>query len=291
MAWKLVKVIGWVDDGPPSQGAVDPGYGQQTPPGMNWGGSGQPQPGGPPGIWGGGNEPFPTPPIAPGGPPPGVWPGPGQPSHPIAPGGPPPRPEHPIPPGIWPEPPGESATPPWAPHPEHPIPPGIWPSPPGGGGGEGSPPGIWGGKPPEYIDIGGPRPQPPGGVVTPPIYLPPTIWPDPPEGFPSFDEGQLPGHPDLPDLNHGVWYWVDNDGAMCRCFITQTVRASADLPDYQPNLPPDEAQPGEWVVVLVNAQRPAWGWIPSGHPDEMPPPDGGDHVEHHDKAGAKTGKA
>jgi hypothetical protein len=137
---------------------------------------------------------MPTHPIAPGGPPPQVWPGPGQPAHPIAPGGPPDL-------GIWPDP-G---------YPAHPIAPG------------GEPPGIWGG-PPSYIDIGFPLPQPPTGAPTHPIYLPPVIWPDQPEGYPSFDPDQIPGHPDLPDLNYGAWSWIDNDGVMERCFLAQVVR-------------------------------------------------------------------
>jgi hypothetical protein len=166
--------------------------------------------------------------------------------------------------------------------------PPIYYPPTGGGGGE--PPGYWGGRPPEYVDIGLPLPQPPPGHVMPPIYLPPVVWPDPPEGLPSFDPDQIPGHPDLPDLNHGVWYWVDNDGAMERAFIAQVVRPGHDLPGYQPKLPPEEAQPGNWVVCLVNAQRPAWAWVPTPVPETSPDDP---HVEHHDKAGSgsKAGKA
>jgi hypothetical protein len=68
----VVKVLGGyleVDIGGTSgSGPVDPGYGQQTPPGQIWGGAGQPYP-----------------------------PGSGQPGSP----GWTPHPEHPIPPGIW----------------------------------------------------------------------------------------------------------------------------------------------------------------------------------------------
>lgn len=81
-----------------------------------------------------------------GGDPPHVW-RPTFPTNPIVvppggayPGGPPGAPTHPI----------------WGP-------PGF--NPPG----PGMPPGIWGGRPPNYVDIGGPGPQPPG---TPPL----TIW-------------------------------------------------------------------------------------------------------------------
>jgi hypothetical protein len=143
-----------------------------------------------------------------------------------------------------------------------------------------TPPGIWGGRPPEYIDIGGPGLQPPTGLPTHPIYLPPVIWPDQPEGYPSFDPDQIPGHPDLPDLNYGIWSWVDNDGALERCFIAQVVRPGHDLPGYAPNLPPEDRQPGSWVVVLLNPQRPAWGWIPSV-PADLPPSADDPHVEHH----------
>jgi hypothetical protein len=116
----------------------------------------------------------------------------------------------------------------------------------------------------------------------PPIYMPPVIWPEPPEGLPSFDPDQIPQHPDLPDLNHGVWYWVDNNGAMERAFLAQVVRASHDLPGYEPKHPPENQQPGEWVVALVNAQRPAWAWIPSEPPAVTNPDE--PHVEPHGKA-------
>jgi hypothetical protein len=125
----------------------------------------------------------------------------------------------------------------------------------------------------------------------PPIYLPPTIWPDPPEGYPSFDPDQIPHHPDLPDMNHGVWYWVDNDGAMCRAFIAQVVRPSHDLPGYEPNEPPEETQPGEWVVALLNAQRPAWAWIPSAMPEAPPETEDDPQVEHHGSKADKASKA
>jgi hypothetical protein len=118
------------------------------------------------------------------------------------------------------------------------------------------------------------------GAPTHPIYLPPVIWPDQPEGLPSFDPDQIPGHPDLPDLNYGVWYWVDNDGAMERAFIAQVVRPGHDLPGYEPKLPPEDRQPGNWVVCLINPQRPAWAWVPSAAAD-LPPSGEPPQVEHH----------
>jgi hypothetical protein len=60
----------------------------------------------------------------------------------------------------------------------------------GVGGGPVKPPlGIWGGKPPEYVDIGGPAPQP---KPEHPIVLPPPNGGPPPEIWPS------PGHPSHP---------------------------------------------------------------------------------------------
>jgi hypothetical protein len=124
-------------------------------------------PGQPPGYWGGVAPPWVdnTLPVPPGGAPPGYWGGvappypdqglPGhqpRPSHPIAPGG--------RPPGIW----GGGNVP-------MPSPPIYFPPP-------GSPPplGIWGGKPPNYVDIGGPgaQPKPEHPIVLPP-GLPPTL--------------------------------------------------------------------------------------------------------------------
>jgi hypothetical protein len=100
--------------------------------------------------------------------------------------------------------------------------------------------------------------------------LPPVIWPTPPENLPSIDPDQIPAHPDLPDLKRGFWSWVINDDKMCRCFITQTVTPGNDLPGYRPEEPPEAMQPGEWVVVLIGAQRPAWGWIPTAVPVAAP---------------------
>jgi hypothetical protein len=99
--------------------------------------------------------------------------------------------------------------------------------------------------------------------------LPPVIWPDHPEHLPSFSPDQIPEHPEVPDLNYGAWYWVDNDGVMSRCFVVQP-EAGHDLPGYAPQEPPEAMQPGEWVVVLVDGPSPAWGWIPSAIPVATP---------------------
>jgi hypothetical protein len=58
---------------------------------------------------------------------------------------------------------------------------------------------------------------------------------------------------------------------MVRCFVAQLVHAGNDLPGATANEPPEAMQPGEWVVVLVDAQRPAWGWIPSAVEPEVTP--------------------
>jgi hypothetical protein len=279
--WRLVIVPAYVPDSPapgaPTHPIVLPPE-STTPP---W--SPHPEHPIPPTVW-------PTPPG--GGSPPGFW------------GGTPPEYIDIGLPG--PQPPSGGAPP----YPSHPIPPTVWPNPPSGGGGgeppgfwggrppewvdttppqpQPVPPGIWGGQPPNYVDIGLPGPQPPPGTPAHPIYLPPTIWPDPPEGLPSFDPDQIPPHPDLPDLNRGVWYWVDNDGAMERAFIAQVVYPDQGLPGYEPNLPPEDRQPGDWVVALLDAQRPAWAWIPSAAPDSPPETEDDPQVEHH---GAKASKA
>jgi len=116
-------------------------------------------PGGPPpGYWGGVAPPYPDHglPVPPGGAPPGYWGGvaPPLPTNPIAPGG--------RPPGIW----GGGNVP-------MPSPPIYFPPP-------GSPPplGIWGGRPPAYVDIGGPGPQP---KPEHPIVLPPNLPPSIPD--------------------------------------------------------------------------------------------------------------
>jgi hypothetical protein len=138
------------------------------------------------------------------------------------------RPEHPIfyPPGIWgppdmppgfwgggmgpgvkPQPPFPGywpGSPPDRPRPTPPVP--GWPSVPGGGGNypgapggpsfPGGPPlGFWGGRPPEYVDIGGPGPQPhpEHPIVLPPESIPPDV--EVPEGkslLVLFTPGQPP---------------------------------------------------------------------------------------------------
>jgi hypothetical protein len=116
--------------------------------------------------------PRPEHPIAPGGEPPGIWGGvppeyvdiggPGDQPYPDQ--GLPPFPSHPI--VIPPEFIADV-------HPEHPI---VIPPPP-------KPPlGFWGGTPPNYVDIGGPGPQP---GPSHPIVIPPDIGIWPPDAKPE----------------------------------------------------------------------------------------------------------
>lgn len=125
----------------------------------------------------------------------------GVPTHPIAPGGPPPRPWGPINypdqglPGNQPYP--DQGLPGYQPYPDQglpgnqPYPDQGLPQPPG------TPPlGIWGGRPPNYVDIGGPGPQPGRpGRPTHPIYYPPVIWDPSRPANPIVN----PGDPDHPE--------------------------------------------------------------------------------------------
>lgn len=96
-----------------------------------------------------------------------------------------------------------------------------------------------------------------------PIYFPPVIWPEPPEGYPGIDPDQIPKHPELPDLRIGAWSWVKGeDDKLIRCFIVPNAYVSNALPGYTPTLPPEEQQPGKWVIVLLTV-GPNWAWVPS----------------------------
>lgn len=267
----------------------------------------QPQiPGSPPGIWGGGNVPMPNPPInlPPGwesGNPPGIWGGGGvpMPNPPIAnvPGAPgynpggdhiwgptDPRPTPPIqlppgypgsPPGIWgggnvPMPTPPIQLPPWE------IsggrPPGIW------GGGNvpmPSPPinlppwEISGGKPP-HIWGGGNEPFP-----TPPISgIPGLPGYEQPPSFPILDPGDVPPTPEVPDLNAGSWVYVsEEDGKLVKAFLPWPLAVTH--PDYNPNYPPEDQQPGKWVVIYVFQQGfngLTNAWIPQSELSEATAP-------------------
>jgi hypothetical protein len=219
--------------------------------------------------------------------------GPGIPTHPIyLPG----EPTHPIvipPDAVAPGVPSHPIVLP--PYPDNSLPgnqPGLWPDKPPyvDIGLPGNQPGIWPGLPP-YIDIGGPGPQPGpehpivlppptppmGGQPEHPIYYPPVIWPDPPTGYPSIDPDQLPQHPEQPDMNRGLWTWLQQGETMVRAFAVPTTYVSNDLPGYGAGKPPTSGLPGDWVIGLFN-RGPLWCWIPSPdsggsepHPDNTLP--------------------
>jgi hypothetical protein len=172
------------------------------------------------------------------------------PAHPIAPGGQPGYPAHPIAPG---------GPPPWV---SHPIPPEVWPQPPGGGGG--TPPGIWGGTPPNWIDNTLPGTPPGIWGGTPPNWIDNTL-PGAQPGWPTLDPGNLPEHPEVPDLNAGNWTFVQDPDtkAVVRGFIPWPLAITH--PDYNPNYP-EQGLPGKWVLVATNNPAPGilnWCWIPS----------------------------
>lgn len=156
-----------------------------------------------------------------------------------------------------PPPPGGGApgypTHPWVPPwgPTHPIAPG------------GPPPGIWGGRPPEYVDIGGPGPQPPPGYPTHPwvppygpshpIYYPPLgIWGGRP---PNYVDIGGPGSQPYP--SHPIYYppviWDPT-------FPTNPIVRPGD-PEH-----PGEGQPATPRIEWKTAWSPSTGWIVVGIP-------------------------
>jgi hypothetical protein len=147
------------------------------------------------------------------------------------------------------------------------------------------PPGTWGGRPPEYIDIGppGPQPTPPGIWGGPPNWVDVTP-PQPQPGLPTLDPDNLPDHPEVPDLNVGNWAFVedpDSDtGAITRGFIPWPLAVTH--PDYDPNYP-DKGLPGKWVLVAAPPTAGpvgllTWCWIPSVETSAPTPPP---EVTHH----------
>jgi hypothetical protein len=130
------------------------------------------------------------------------------------------------------------------------------------------PPGIWGGKPPEYIDIGGPGDQPGIWGGRPPEYIdisPPAFQPN---VLPTFNPADAPDHPELPNLNAGFWAWLKtSDDALTWGFVTAPLSVEHPINDPQY---PETGTPGTWLVTAV-AGRWTWAWVP----DEAP------HVEHH----------
>jgi hypothetical protein len=106
------------------------------------------------------------------------------------------------------------------------------------------------------------------------------VWPNPPTGLPSFDPSQIPPHPELPDLNYGIWSWAQNGDMVERCFVPYPLYVNN--PVYNPALPPEEHQPGNWVVVLFGTSQFVWGWIPTeADSGGGTPPDSGGGSEPH----------
>lgn len=121
--------------------------------------------------------------------------------------------------------------------------------------------GIWGGRPPNYVDIGGPGPQP---TPTPPIYYPPPgqLPGTPPPGYPTHPIYNPP-YPDqgLPGQPPGIWGgrppWVDNT-----------------LPGPQPTPTPPIYLPPEPPLGTWGGRPPEW--VDNTLP-ELPPSTGGDN--------------
>ena len=100
-----------------------------------------------------------------------------------------------------------------------------------------------------------PQPQPPGGVVSPPIYHPPGIWPSP--GHPDNSLPQPPpgiwpspghpAHPIYPGTPPGIW------GGGNVPMPTPPIELPPDLPT-PPELPPGAVWPPQAVVVWVPGQ-------------------------------------
>jgi hypothetical protein len=158
-------------------------------------------------------------------------------------------------------------------HPAHPIAPG------GPGEGPGEPPlGFWGGRPPEYVDIGGPADQPypshpivlPPGfapglhpehpIVIPPPPSPPGIWPSPGHPAHPIAPGGGPEHPIVipPDLP-GIW--PPDAKPEHPIVIPPPTSVWPPLPTHPIVVPPD-APPetlDKWDVVAYWTPEGGWG--------------------------------
>jgi hypothetical protein len=141
---------------------------------------------------------------------------------------------------------------------------GPGPQPPGS---PGQPPlGFWGGRPPNYVDIGGPGPQPPGSPGQPPLGF----WGGRPPNYvdiggpgPQPPWGAHPSHPIWrPDL--GFWggrppNYVDIGGPGPQPRPEHPIVLPPDLP---PTLPPPDERPIDWKVIW----SPQTGWAVIGVP-------------------------
>lgn len=112
------------------------------------------------------------------------------------------------------------------------------------------PPGTWG---------GGNVPMP-----SPPIHIP--------DGFPIIDVENIPDHAEVPDLNAGSWVYVDHEGVLTAAFVPWPM--AVNPLSHNPSYPPEEYQPGEWVVIYLYTSGfngAAWAWIPTTTSAETPP--------------------
>jgi len=124
-----------------------------------------------------------------------------------------------------------------------------------------------------------------------PPTQPPVIWPSPPGGiappggYPgfeappplaTFDPEDIPEHPELPDLNVGVWMRCYDPTGRTMFWAFVTTGPASDNPTY-----PENGLPGTWVAVVMGT-APEWAWKPTAAetPPE-PPVDGGEppHVD------------
>jgi hypothetical protein len=144
-------------------------------------------------------------------------------------------------------------------------------TPVGDGGGSGPPLGIWGGRPPLYVDIGGPGPQPdpgqglPGNQPYPGQGLPGN-QPYPGQGLPGHQPypGQgLPGnqpYPDqsLPGQQPGIWgpiFYPDQG-------LPQPGRPGGGRPSHPIYYPPviwDPSRPSNPIVNPGDPDNPGAG--------------------------------
>jgi hypothetical protein len=145
--------------------------------------------------------------------------------------------------------------------------------------------GIWGGRPPNYVDIGGPGPQPPQGggqppgywgggnvpMPTPPIHLPPGGGGQPP-GYWGGGNVPMPTPPiyfppagSQPPL--GIW------GGAPPPYVDIGGPAPQPKPEHPivlpPNLPPTTPEGGK--IEWKTGWTPQTGWVVVGVPQEPHP--------------------
>jgi hypothetical protein len=122
------------------------------------------------------------------------------------------------------------------------------------GGGQPQPPlGIWGGRPPNYVDIGGPGPQPPRPV-------PPGYWGG--VAPPYVDIGGPQPQPPRPGAPPGYW------GGVAPPYVDIGGPGPQPHPEHPIYIPaPPTSPPGSPPIAV---QLPVFPWTPS-HPIQLPP--------------------